>query len=158
MLNQIVLMGRLTKDPEVRKVGEKQVSKGRFTLAVDRPRYGDAQSQADFIPIVVWRSTAEFVARNFHKGKQVYVVGRLQTRNWEKDGVTHYGFEVSANEVGFADSLPKQGGQDKGNANTPNTNDGFPGDDIFGGDSGLPDDFSGFGGGFDDVNEDDLPF
>ena len=50
MLNQIVLMGRLTKDPEVRKVGEKQVSKGRFTLAVDRPRYGDTQPQADFIP------------------------------------------------------------------------------------------------------------
>lgn len=92
MLNQIVLMGRLTKDPEVRKVGEKQVSKGRFTLAVDRPRYGDTQPQADFIPVVVWRSTAEFVDRNFHKGKQVYIVGRLQTRSWEKDGVPHYGF------------------------------------------------------------------
>lgn len=110
MLNQIVLMGRLTKDPEVRKVGEKQVSKGRFTLAVDRPRYGDTQPQADFIPVVVWRSTAEFVDRNFHKGKQVYIVGRLQTRSWEKDGVPHYGFEVSANEVGFADAPQKQGG------------------------------------------------
>ena len=83
MLNQIILMGRLTKDPEVRKIGEKQISKGWFTLAVDRPKYGDAQPQADFIPVVVWRSTAEFVGRNFHKGKQVYVVGRLQTRNWQ---------------------------------------------------------------------------
>ena len=60
MLNQIILMGRLTKDPEVRKIGEKQISKGWFTLAVDRPKY-DAQPQADFIPVVVWRSTAEFV-------------------------------------------------------------------------------------------------
>ena len=68
MLNQIILMGRLTKDPEVRKIGEKQISKGWFTLAVDRPKYGDAQPQADFIPVVVWRSTAEFVGRNFHKG------------------------------------------------------------------------------------------
>lgn len=157
MLNQIILMGRLTKDPEVRTVGEKQVSKGKFNLAVDRPRYGDAQPQADFIPVVVWRSTAEFVGRNFHKGKQVYVVGRLQTRNWEQDGVTHYGFEVSASEVGFADSLPKQNGQAKGNAITPNTDDGFPNDDVFGGGNGFPDDFSDFGGDF-DGNEDDLPF
>ena len=139
MLNQIVLMGRLTKDPEVRKVGEKQVSKGRFTLAVDRPRYGDTQPQADFIPVVVWRSTAEFVDRNFHKGKQVYIVGRLQTRSWEKDGVPHYGFEVSANEVGFADAPQKQGGQAKGNANTtPNTTVGVPAGDIFGDANGFP--------------------
>ena len=158
MLNQIVLMGRLTKDPEVRKVGEKQVSKGRFTLPVDRPRYGDTQPQADFIPVVVWRSTAEFVDRNFHKGKQVYIVGRLQTRSWEKDGVPHYGFEVSANEVGFADAPQKQGGQAKGNANTtPNTTDGVPAGDIFGDANGFPDDFTGFGGDF-DGNEDDLPF
>lgn len=157
MLNQVILMGRLTKDPEVRTVGEKQVSKGRFTLAVNRPKYGDAQPQADFIPVVVWRSTAEFVERNFHKGKQVYVVGRLQTRSWEKDGVPHYGFEVTASEVGFADSLPKQDGQTKGKANTPNTDDGFPGDDVFGDANGFPDDFTGFGGGF-DGNEDDLPF
>ena len=109
MLNQIVLMGRLTKDPEVRKVGEKQVSKGRFTLAV-------------------------------------------------KDGVPHYGFEVSANEVGFADAPQKQGGQAKGNANTtPNTTDGVPAGDIFGDANGFPDDFTGFGGDF-DGNEDDLPF
>lgn len=160
MLNQVVLIGRLTKDPEVRTVGEKQVSKGRFTLAVDRPKYGDAQQQADFIPIVVWRSTAEFVDRNFHKGKQVYVVGRLQTRSWEKDGVTHYGFEVVANEVGFADAPQKQGGQTKGNTNTPNTNDGFPSDDVFGDANGFSDDFPGFGSDFGDeeVDEDTLPF
>ena len=158
MLNQIVLMGRLTKDPEVRTVGEKQVSKGRFTLAVNRPKYGDTQSKADFIPVVVWRGTAEFVGRNFHKGEQMYVVGRLQTTEWEKDGVKHYGFEIAANEVGFAGAPKKKDGQANGNANTPNTNDGFPSNDVFGGDSGFPDDFPGFGGDFDDVNEDDLPF
>lgn len=157
MLNQIVLMGRLTKDPEVRKVGEKQVSKGRFTLAVNRPKYGDAQPQTDFIPVVVWRSTAEFVGRNFHKGEQMYVVGRLQTTEWEKDGVKHYGFEVAANEVGFAGAPKKQSGQAKGNANNPNTNDGFPTGDIFGDANEFPDDFANFGGDF-DGNEDDLPF
>ena len=161
MLNQIILLGRLTKDPELRKICEKQISKGWFTLAVDRPKYGDAQPQADFIPVVVWRSTAEFVGRNFHKGKQVYVVGRLQTRNWEQDGVTHYGFEVSASEVGFADAPQKQGGQAKGNANTtPNTTDGVPAGDIFGDANGFPDDFPGFGSDFGDeeVDEDTLPF
>ncbi len=157
MLNQVILMGRLTKDPEVRTVGEKQISVVRFTLAVNRPKYGDTQPKADFIPVTAWRSTAEFVGRNFRKGEQMYVVGRLQTTEWEKDGVKHYGFEVSANEVGFADAPKKQDGQAKGNANTPNTNDGFPGNDIFGGDSGFPDDFPSFGDGF-DGNEDDLPF
>lgn len=158
MLNQIVLIGRLTKDPELRAVGEKQTPVVRFTLAVNRPKYGDAEPQTDFIPVVAWRKTAEFVGRNFHKGKQVYMVGRLQTNTWEKDGVTHYGFEVVASEVGFADSVLKQGGQAKGNANpTANTNDSFPADDVFGDAGGFPGDFDGFGGGF-GGDEDDLPF
>lgn len=158
MLNQVILMGRLTKDPEVKTVGEKQISVVRFTLAVNRPKYGDAQPQADFIPVVVWRSTAEFVGRNFSKGAQMYVVGRLQTKEWEKDGVKHYGFEITANEVGFGGSPKKQSGQAKGNANNPNTDNGFPSNDVFGDDNGFLDNFSDFGGDFDDVDEDTLPF
>lgn len=112
MLNQISLIGRLTKEPELQTVGEKQISKVRFILAVDRPKYGDAKPQADFIPVTAWRSTAEFVARNFHKGKQVYIAGRLQTNNWDDDnGVKHFSFEIAASEVGFADAPQRNGGQ-----------------------------------------------
>ena len=108
MLNQIALIGRLTKDPEIKLVGKDQNSVVRFILAVNRPKYGDSKPQADFIPVVAWRGTADFIGRNFRKGKQVYVSGRLQTTEWEKDGVKHYGFEIVARDVGFADSVSKQ--------------------------------------------------
>lgn len=111
MLNQIALIGRLTKDPEIKLVGKDQNSVVRFILAVNRPKYGDSKPQADFIPVVAWRGTADFIGRNFRKGKQVYVSGRLQTTEWEKDGVKHYGFEIVARDVGFADSVSKQDGQ-----------------------------------------------
>lgn len=160
MLNHIILMGRLTREPELKTVGEKQTSVVRFTLAVNRPKFGDAEPEADFIPVVAWRGTAEFISRNFHKGKQVYVVGRLQTRKWEKDGVTHYGFEVVTNEVGFADSVSKQGGQANATKNqASDTTGGFPMDndfpigDDFSGENGFPDVFGGDSG-----NDDNLPF
>ena len=111
MLNQIALIGRLTKDPEIKLVGKDQNSVVRFILAVNRPKYGDSKPQADFIPVVAWRGTADFIGRNFRKGKQVYVSGRLQTTEWEKDGVKRYGFEIVARDVGFADSVSKQDGQ-----------------------------------------------
>lgn len=136
MLNQSAFIGRLTKEPELQTVGEKQISVVKFILAVDRPKYGDAKPQADFIPVTAWRGTAEFVARNFCKGKQVYVSGRLHTRSWEDDnGVRHFGFEIVANEVGFADAPQRQGGQ----ANESNAEDDFP-------------------YGVDGCSEDDLPF
>ncbi|MCI8521249.1 MAG: single-stranded DNA-binding protein [Clostridia bacterium] len=156
MLNQSIFIGRLTKEPELQVVGEKQTSKTRFTLAVNRPKYGDAEPPADFIPVAAWGKTAEFVCRNFHKGKQVYAVGRLQTYSWEgDDGVKRYGFEVVANEVGFADA-PQKNGQAKSKANTAPQNGGFPDGDIFGG----ADDFGGDFPGFNDLDgsEDDLPF
>lgn len=156
MLNQSVLIGRLTRDPELQKVGEKQTSKARFMQAVNRPKYGDAEAQADFIPVTIWSKTAEFVCRNFHKGKQVYIVGRLQTYNWDgDDGVKHYGFEIVANEVGFADA-PQKSGQAKPKANAAPQNGGFPDDDIFGGTDGFSGDFPGFNDL--DGSEDDLPF
>lgn len=135
MLNQFTLIGRLTKEPEVKTVGKNDSSVVRFTLAVNRPKYGDTPEQADFVPVVAWRNTADFIGRNFHKGKQVYVSGRLQTNEWEKDGIKHYGFEVVARDVGFADSVQKQDGQTNSVAVTKQGNndfsDVFP-DDIFG--------------------------
>lgn len=105
MLNQIALIGRLTKDPEIKLVGKDQNSVVRFILAVNRPKYGDSKPQADFIPVVAWRGTADFIGRNFRKGKQVYVSGRLQTTEWEKDGVKRTALRLWHEMVGFADSV-----------------------------------------------------
>jgi len=116
MLNKAILMGRLTRDPEMRTVGNDTLV-ANFTLAVNRPKYGDGEQKADFIPIVVWRKTAEFVEKYFKKGMQVYVDGRIQTRSWEdSDGKKRYATDVVANEVGFAESRKKDNGDSNDNA------------------------------------------
>ena len=120
MLNKAILMGRLTKDPEMKTVGE-GVQVTNFTLAVNRPKYNGNEGQTDFISIVAWRKTAEFIEKYFSKGMQVYVVGRIQTRSWEADdGTKRYATDVVADEVGFAESKRKNG--DNGN---DETYDGF---------------------------------
>ena len=149
MLNQIALIGRLTKDPEIKLVGKDQNSVVRFILAVNRPKYGDSKPQADFIPVVAWRGTADFIGRNFRKGKQVYVSGRLQTTEWEKDGVKRYGFEIVARDVGFADSVSKQDGQTstapRSTKNEPQSMPDVFSDDDFNNAGGFDDNFGGFG-------------
>ena len=106
MLNHIVLMGRLTRDPELRRT-QSSIPVVSFTLAVDRDfssRDG-GERQTDFIDIVAWRSTAEFAAKWFTKGMQVAVSGKIQTRTWEdKQGNKRKSVEVVADEVFFADS------------------------------------------------------
>ena len=87
MLNHIVLMGRLTRDPELRRTGS-GVAVATFSLAVDRDFGSSAtgEKETDFIDIVVWRNTAEFVSKYFTKGRMAVVSGRLQIRNWnDKD-------------------------------------------------------------------------
>lgn len=105
MLNHIVLMGRLTRDPELRHT-QTGTAVATFTLAVDRdfgPR--DGEKQTDFIDIVVWRNTAEFVSRFFSKGRMAVVSGRLQIRDWQdKDGNKRRSAEVVADNVYFGDS------------------------------------------------------
>lgn len=104
MLNKIILIGRLTKDPETKTVGD-GITRTSFILAVDRPRYkSDQEAAADFIPVNTWRKTAEFAEKYFAKGKQVYVSGRLETYTYEADGQKKHGFRVNAEEIGFADS------------------------------------------------------
>ena len=105
MLNEIILMGRLTRDPELRHTqsGTKVAS---FALAVDRD-YKDAsgEKETDFIDIVAWRGTAEFVSKYFTKGRMAVVKGRLQIRDWtDKDGGKRRSAEVVAESVYFADS------------------------------------------------------
>ncbi len=112
MLNKVILMGRLTADPELRRTPN-NTAVTSFTLAVNRrfTRAGE-QSQADFIDIVAWDRTAEFVSKWFSKGQQVAVAGRIQTRTWEdKQGQKRKTVEVVAEEVHFAESKRDNGYQ-----------------------------------------------
>jgi len=114
MLNHIVLMGRLTRDPELRRTGS-GIAVASFRLAVDRdfgPKDGNDR-ETDFIDIVAWRSTAEFVSRYFTKGRMAVVSGRLQMRNWtDKEGNKRTSAEVVADNVYFGDSKREGGVQD----------------------------------------------
>lgn len=104
-MNKVILMGRLTKDVEVRYTQTNNIMVASFSLAVNRRFAKEGEQQADFINIVAWNKTAEFVSKYFKKGQQVAVVGRIQTRNYEDDkGIKHYITEVIAEEVYFADS------------------------------------------------------
>lgn len=104
-MNKAILMGRLTKDPETRYTQTNNIQVTSFTLAVNRRFTKDGEQQADFINIVSWNKTAEFVSKYFKKGQQVGVIGRIQTRTWDDDqGQKHYITEVIAEEVYFADS------------------------------------------------------
>lgn len=104
MLNRVCLMGRLTRDPELRRT-QNGVSVTTFTLAVDRNYQADKNNkQADFINIVAWRHTAEFAEKYFTKGQLVAVEGSIQTRSYQdKDGNSRTAFEVVADQVYFAE-------------------------------------------------------
>ena len=105
MLNHIVLMGGLTRDPELRRTGS-GVAVASFTLAVDRDYAAQgAEKETDFVDIVAWRNTAEFVSKYFAKGRMAVVTGRLQIRNWQdKEGNKRRSAEVVADNVYFGDS------------------------------------------------------
>ena len=105
MLNHIVLMGRLTRDPELRRTGS-GIAVASFTLAVDRDFAAQgAERETDFVDIVAWRNTAEFVSKYFTKGRMAVVSGRLQIRNWQdKEGNKRRSAEVVADNVYFGDS------------------------------------------------------
>lgn len=110
MLNHIVLMGRLTRDPELRRTSS-GIAVASFSLAVDRDFGSREEKQTDFIDIVAWRSTAEFVSKYFSKGRMAVVSGRLQIRDWtDKDGGKRRSAEVVADNVYFGDSKKDQGG------------------------------------------------
>lgn len=106
MLNHIVIMGRLTRDPELRYT-QSQIPVASFTLAVDRDYGGrdGAERQTDFIDVVAWRSTGEFVSKYFTKGSMAAVSGRLQIRDWtDRDGNKRRSAEVVADNVYFGES------------------------------------------------------
>lgn len=105
MLNKVVLMGRLTRDPDLRKTGS-GTAVASFSLAVDRDFKGQSgERETDFIDVVAWRGTAEFVSKYFSKGRMAVVEGRLQVRDWtDKDGAKRRSTEVIADNVYFGDS------------------------------------------------------
>lgn len=142
MLNCAVVMGRLVADPEVRQTPS-GVSVCRFTVAVDRSyvKQGE-QRQADFIDILAWRQTAEFVGKYFQKGSMIAVQGSIQTGSYEKDGIKRRTFEIVADNVSFCGSKSESG-------NTAPRND-FDSAPSFS--NGSVDDFSA------SADDDELPF
>lgn len=110
-MNKAILMGRLTKDPEL-KTTPSQIPVCSFSIAIDRRVKEGANKQTDFINCVAWRGTAEFLAKYFKKGQRVLVTGSIQTRSWEKDGVKREATEVQVDEVEFVEtkeSAPRPG-------------------------------------------------
>jgi single-strand DNA-binding protein len=104
MLNNITLMGRLTRDPELRHTPN-GVPVASFAIAVDRPFKESGERQTDFIDVVAWRNTAEFVTKYFTKGQLCALTGRLQIRGWtDKEGNKRRSAEVVADRVYFADT------------------------------------------------------
>ena len=142
-MNKVILMGRLTRDPEVRYTQTNNTLVASFSLAVNRRfvRQGE-ERQADFIIVVAWSKLGEFCSKYFKKGQQVGIIGRLQTRTWDDEqGQKHYVTEVVAEEAYFADS------KRDGEASSSNF------DATFG---AMPS--AGSGSDFEISSGDDLPF
>jgi single-strand DNA-binding protein len=109
-MNKAILMGRLTKDPELKYTTTTNMAVCNFTLAVNRRFAKEGQQKADFINIVTWNKTAEFCSKWFKKGQQVAVVGSIQTRTWDdNDGKKHYQTDVVADEAYFAEGKRDSG-------------------------------------------------
>lgn len=137
MLNRVILIGNLTKDPELRYTTN-GVAVCTFTLAVNRPKRGEGDQETDFINIVAWRQLADLCANYLRKGKKAAVDGRLQTRSYDnKEGKKVYVTEILADNVQF---LSSQGSQASGSSEN-NNSDPFS-------ESGKPI----------NISDDDLPF
>lgn len=145
MINKAILMGRLTRDPEVRHTNS-GTPVCSFSIAINNG-YGENQT-TDFINCVAWNKQAEFIERNFSKGKMIIVVGRIQTRSWEgSDGKKNYVTEVIANEVSFGES--KRSSEEAGSYAPSPAQDGFA--------PSMPDNLSD-DGFIPQETDDDLPF
>ena len=134
MLNKAILMGRLTRDPELRHT-QTNMAVASFSLAIDRDRKGpNGERQTDFIDCVAWGRTAEFVSQWFTKGMLAIVVGRIQSRNWEdRNGNKRVSVEVNCDEVSFGETKKSReqsggytGGYDNGSQIRPEGNGSNP--------------------------------
>ena len=137
MLNHITIMGRLTRDPELRRTGS-GTAVASFTVAVDRDFGGrdGGEKETDFIDCVAWRSTGEFVSKYFTKGSMIVVSGRLQIRSWtDKDGNKRRTAEVVADNCYFGESKRSSENSHGGNAYGGNSYGGSYGNNNYGGSS-----------------------
>ena len=160
MLNHIVIMGRLTRDPELRRTGS-GIAVASFTVAVDRDYSGkdSGEKETDFIDCVAWRQTGEFVSKYFTKGRMIVVDGRLQIRGWtDKDGNKRRTAEVVADNCYFGDSKRDSDGGSSYGGNTYGNGYpcSYPGSNYGQGSGGYP----APGSDFAPIEEDDakLPF
>ena len=153
-MNKVILMGRLTRDPEMRQTtGGTQVCS--FSIAVNRRFAKDVQKNADFINCTAWRQQAEFICKYFHKGAMIAIVGNLQSRSWEnQEGKRQYATDVVVDEVYFTGSRQEtqgQGTQDGGFNMTQPAPSAPEADSAFG-------DIDSMGFQAIEGSEDDLPF
>lgn len=117
MLNKVIIMGRLTADPELRQTNS-GIPTCRFSVAVDRPYQKDKEKQADFIRCTAWRNTAEFMSRYFAKGKMIIVEGSLRNNDYtDANNVKHYTMDVQVDNVSFGES--KNASQNSGPYSEP---------------------------------------
>ena len=108
-MSKVILMGRLTREPEVRySNGAEPLAVARYTLAINRRMKKNGEQEADFIPCVAFGKSGEFAEKYFRKGQLVAVTGRLQVRSWDKDGERRYAPEVIIEEQHFAESKNSQ--------------------------------------------------
>lgn len=157
MLNTVILMGRLTADPELRTT-QSGVSVASFTLAVERDyrAQGSDRRETDFIDIVAWRNTADFVCRYFQKGQMAAVHGRLQVRSYQdKDGNNRRAWEIVADNIYFADSKSSRG---EGGNTTSSYRYDTPSYDAPARTEQAASLSNGSAGDFEPVADDDLPF
>lgn len=150
-MNKVILMGRLTREPEVRySNGAEPLAVARYTLAINRRMKKNGEQEADFIPCVAFGKSGEFAEKYFRKGQLVAVTGRLQVRSWDKDGERRWTTEVIIEEQYFAESknsqpaAAEQGRKDTGEGKAAKENGQAPADGFY------PIDES--------VEDDDLPF
>lgn len=104
-MNKVILIGRLTSDPELRQT-QSGTNSATFSVAIDRFMGKDKEKEADFIRCVAWGKTGEFVAKYFSKGKQIALEGNIKTGSYEKDGVKHFTTDVWVDKAEFAGSNP----------------------------------------------------
>ena len=153
-MNKVVLIGRLTKDPELRFTPGSGAAVTTLTLAVDKYNTKTGQREADFIPVVVWGKQAESTANYMSKGSQVAISGRIQTRSYDaKDGTKRYVTEVVADQLGGVEFLGSKGNA-SGNAGTNfgNSNEySMQNDNTFGSDFNFEEDIT-------PVDDCDMPF
>ncbi len=160
-MNKVILMGRFTRDPEMRQT-QQGTPFVNFTLAIDRRMARDGQQQADFISCVAWSKLAEFICKYFQKGSMIAISGRLQTRTYDdKDGKRQYVTEVVADEAYFTGSRSETGTSGaRGDYQQPSTGYRSPAPQSHQSAGTAPtfDEFEAMGFSAMGGSEDDLPF